>query len=97
MERCPICRARRDEDTICRRCGSDLTLASRAEEQALAWQQIAIAKLLSDDRQQARHALQKTLQLKRLPLALALSKMLEAELDLQPLLESVSKRSSLPF
>lgn len=79
MERCPVCRARRDDSLTCRRCGCDLTLPTRAEQQALAWQQIALAKLLEDNRPQARQALQKALQLKRLPLALALAQMLETE------------------
>jgi len=80
MDRCPICRARRRDNLVCQRCGSDLNLLVRIEAQALAWQRLAIAKLLANQPQQAQQALQQALQLKRLPLALALSEFLQTDL-----------------
>jgi len=80
MERCPVCRARRNDDPVCHRCGTDLSWVCRVEAQAQTWQRVAIAKLLTDEHQLVREALQHAVKLKRAPLTLALLGMLDAEL-----------------
>ncbi len=72
MERCPNCRARYREGTVCNRCGMDLSLLLRIEEQAKAWERLAVARLAIDDRTGAEEAIKRTLALQHRSLALLL-------------------------
>lgn len=49
MERCPSCRARRDEGEQCRRCGMDLAHLLAAEQAAERLVADAIQRLFADD------------------------------------------------
>ena len=49
MNRCPVCNARFSDETICRRCGADLTLVMRTAARATMLRYHAIEALLSGD------------------------------------------------
>jgi len=72
MERCPTCRARLQGQTKCRRCGTDLTLALRAEAAAKQWTQLAVHCFSKGAVDDAAAALDQAMMLHRTPLALAL-------------------------
>ncbi len=48
MERCPICRARWKEQTVCRRCGADLANVLAVADRAETLNQRAIHHFLRD-------------------------------------------------
>lgn len=68
MERCPICRARWKDASICYRCGVDLSLAIQVEEEAALWEQQAVRQLAVGDTSAAHQALARALRLQRTPL-----------------------------
>jgi len=72
MERCPNCRARYREGTVCYRCGMNLSLLLRIEEQAKAWERIAVERLAVGDHEGAKVAIKQTLARQHRPLALLL-------------------------
>lgn len=74
MEHCPNCRARYREGTVCYRCGMDLSLLLRIEEQAKAWERIAVARLAVGDHEGAQEAIKRTLALQHRPLTLLLQR-----------------------
>ncbi|HDN26235.1 MAG TPA: hypothetical protein ENG03_03910 [Thioploca sp.] len=73
MERCPVCKARLKQDIpICPRCSTDLAIPLNIERQAERWCYQSLMLLGADHLGDAVEALEKSLQLKRDPLALAL-------------------------
>jgi len=66
MERCPICRARRQPDAVksnCSRCGADLAPLREIQRQSAFWLQTAIQFILEEEWQQAKAASEKSLAL----------------------------------
>ena len=53
LERCPTCRARMGDASECPRCGSDFSIARRAERQSLVMSRVAVRELLLGQTQQA--------------------------------------------
>jgi predicted amidophosphoribosyltransferase len=73
MERCPVCNARLKPDTpICPRCSTDLAIPLNIERQAESWCYQSLMLLGADHLGDANEALEKSVQLKSDPLALAL-------------------------
>lgn len=73
MERCPVCNARLKPDTsICPRCSTDLAIPLSIEHQAEYWCYQSLMRLGANHLGDAVAALEKSIQLKREPLALAL-------------------------
>ena len=71
MERCPNCRARLKGDSVCHRCGCDLTDVLRIEARAQALERLAV-QCLAWDLKAATDLVERSLKLQRRPLALAL-------------------------
>lgn len=61
MERCPVCRARLKQSTVCRRCGSDLALPITMEQKAQDYCQQALYHVQCDDLLAAKEAIQSAL------------------------------------
>ncbi len=54
MERCPTCRATlNDKIVICRRCGTDLSLALAAKKKGVQMESLAVRLLVTGDTQKA--------------------------------------------
>ena len=53
LERCPACRARLALADVCSRCGSDFSIARRAERQAMGLARLAVRELIQGQIQQA--------------------------------------------
>lgn len=77
MERCPTCRARLREASVCPRCRTDLSLPLAAEARSAQCLRHALAHLLQGDRAAARSALEEALRYKREPLILSLQGFLD--------------------
>ncbi|MBE9561331.1 MAG: hypothetical protein IMF12_00525, partial [Proteobacteria bacterium] len=71
MKRCPICKGRLQEN-ICSRCGADLAMLLTIEQQAASQLNKAIFQLSKGNLNQAKLAVENSLQLKREPLAVVL-------------------------
>ncbi|MDM8567377.1 hypothetical protein QUF74_17220 [Candidatus Halobeggiatoa sp. HSG11] len=71
MERCSICKGR-FKDNICSRCGADLTTLLAIEQQVKNQLKQALYQLQVGNLEAAMLAVERSLQLKREPLALAL-------------------------
>lgn len=69
MERCPNCRARRDDGATCRRCGMDLSRLIEVEQAAERLTAQSISRLVLGDPARARGDLIRALRLYRAPLA----------------------------
>jgi hypothetical protein len=69
MERCPNCRARTDGTDTCRRCGMALGLLAATERAAEHWLRRGIGHLAAGAPQAAARALERSLALRRDPLA----------------------------
>jgi predicted amidophosphoribosyltransferase len=70
MERCTICKARlKESETICPRCGADLSIPLNIEEQAEYFCHEGIMHLGAGDFDDAVQAIEYSLHLKRDPLA----------------------------
>lgn len=75
MERCPNCRARIEgAPERCRRCGMDLALLMAAEQSAERALRAALVDLAAGDQDKAALSLQRSLNLKRTPLAACLAR-----------------------
>lgn len=80
MERCPVCKARLKTDTfvvgdfspICPRCGTELSMLQRIENQAESLCSEAIARLEAGDLSGAMQAVEQSIDFKPAPLAQAL-------------------------
>lgn len=68
MQRCPVCRARLNSKTDCRRCGSDLHLAIAMEKKAQEFFQQALQELQSADKVAAKSSLQSAVLIHNKPL-----------------------------
>ena len=79
MERCPNCRARIQEDPICRRCGMDLALLLAVEAAVAERLRAAISRLAAGDAPAASATLRQSLALCQDPLAASLLGLLAAE------------------
>ncbi len=75
-QRCPACRARLGTAAVCSRCGSDFSIARRAERQARALAGIAVQQLVLGQTEQAAATADAACALAHSPLAQALSQML---------------------
>ena len=71
MERCPICKARLKETSICPRCTIDLSIPLSIENQAKSLCSQSVMLLGADHLGDAVQAIEQSIQLKREPLALA--------------------------
>ena len=69
MERCPNCRARRDEGVTCRRCGMELATLIEVEQAAERLTRLGVAHLTVGDATAARNHLSRALRLHREPFA----------------------------
>jgi Flp pilus assembly protein TadD len=69
MQRCPNCNARCDGNSICRRCGMDLTLLIRAERAAARLARQALTQLAAEDTTSAERTLREAQALHRTPRA----------------------------
>lgn len=69
MERCPVCRARLRGDTVCGRCGEDLSLPIVCQQRAESYERDAIAALAGGDPASAKRAAKQALDLRHSPLA----------------------------
>ena len=69
MERCPNCSARDTGEPSCRRCGMDLSLLRRTEEAAERALREGLRDLAQGEAPSARAALERSLALRRTPLA----------------------------
>ncbi len=78
MERCPCCKARLLETSLCKRCGTDLSLALAAEQVAKNQLAKAINLGLAGQPMQSLDALQQSLLLNATPLGLRLLELLIA-------------------
>jgi len=76
VERCPSCRGRLNETTLCPRCGCDLGLALRAESQAQNRIRLAIQAWAAGNTTLAATRLDAALTLQRSTLAAVLVAML---------------------
>jgi tRNA(Ile2) C34 agmatinyltransferase TiaS len=72
MERCPVCRARLDAKTECRRCGTDLSRLILIERQADSLTRRAVARFTTLEPAEAARALEQASRLKTDPLTRAL-------------------------
>lgn len=76
MERCPACRSRLGDTPLCPRCGSDFTLAIRAETQAQNLVCRAVRAWCNGDHNMAEACIGESLALRRGRLAGAVAAML---------------------
>jgi len=71
MERCSVCKGRLQDNT-CSRCGADLTTLLTIEQQAVSQLHQALTQLSVGNLEGAVLAIERSLQLKREPMTLAL-------------------------
>jgi hypothetical protein len=71
MERCPICRARFKEESVCYRCGADLSRLLAIEAEAAELEQQAVTLLGVGQWLEARQVAEQALALQQSPLAAA--------------------------
>jgi hypothetical protein len=69
MERCPVCRARFRQETVCYRCGADLRALLAIEAEAAAREREAVTLLAAGRWIEARRAADRALALQYSPLA----------------------------
>ncbi len=72
MQRCPICKARIKANSICNRCGTDLSKLLTIESQAANLCNQAIKLLATNQLNQAQKLVEQSLQLKNTQIALTL-------------------------
>ncbi len=73
--RCPTCRATlNDKIEVCRRCGTDLSLALAAEKKAVQMEGLAVKLLAAGDTQKALDAANQALTFKRTDGAVVIKK-----------------------
>lgn len=72
MERCPVCRARLDGKTQCRRCGTDLSQPIAIELRAESLTRLAVTRFTTLEPAEAAKALEQASKLKTDPLTRAL-------------------------
>jgi hypothetical protein len=76
MQRCPICRARLRGESLCPRCGSDLSLPVRTEQRAQRLEQDAVRRLAAGEPERAESLLVEALSLRATPLGRVLLRFL---------------------
>lgn len=81
MDRCPICKARLKDATICPRCSTDLTLPVQIARQADWLQKRAVAALAEGHLKRARQRVKQVIFLKPTPLARTLLKFIRQRLE----------------
>jgi len=91
MDRCPCCKARLFETSLCNRCGADLSLPLAAEKAARYHLDKAINLGLAGQTIQSLDVLQQSLLLKATPLGLRLSEFLIAK-QFQAILELLAQK-----
>ena len=64
MERCPICRARLRGESLCPRCGSDLSLPLRITQQVQRLERNAVMQMAAGEMEQAENLLGEALKSK---------------------------------
>jgi len=84
MERCPTCQAQLREPPVCGRCQTDLSRSIAAEQAAGNQLRIAIEHWAAGDLPAARQAVERSLLLKREPLAIALRGLLMTAPSVNP-------------
>lgn len=72
MERCPCCKARLRDATLCSRCQTDISLAAGAEQAARHWFDTAIRHWRNGETERCLIALQRAHNLKHSRLAMTL-------------------------
>lgn len=81
MERCPVCRARRqDDETVCHRCGADLAVLLAIEAEVAALAQRLPSLLAAGQWLEVREVATRWLALQQDPLAAALLDFARGEL-----------------
>lgn len=75
-QRCPACRARLGAAEVCSRCGTDFSIARRAERQAQALAGLAVQQLALGSTEQAAAAARAAAALAHSPLAHAVSRLI---------------------
>ena len=80
MQKCPACRARYKGESLCARCGADLTLPLLSEQQAEDYLRRAIQLLVNGDPTRAVAEIQQSLLLRQTPLAVSLNAFLNTEM-----------------
>ncbi len=93
MERCPSCRARLKGAALCPRCGADLDLLVRVENQVKLWMHDAITSFQSGDRDNALDCLRKIDALDSSPATKRVSGFLQDKLK-RPLVRSIGGRTN---
>ena len=78
MERCPVCRARFQGETVCHRCGSDLAPLLAIETASETLEREAVAHMVAGDGDRALRVAQRALVLRRTSMAEALMGLLVA-------------------
>ncbi len=77
MERCPICKACIKDNSICNRCGTDLSRLLTIESQAAYLCNQAIKLLINNKIDQAQIAVKQSLQLKHTQIAFVLQNFIQ--------------------
>ncbi|GEM_PF-1290086 len=80
MEHCPVCRARLHQNSVCGRCGTDLSLPQAAARQAEVTRRQAMQLWRAGYLETALHLLRRTEQIQRAPLTRHLVRALSAQL-----------------
>lgn len=96
MQNCPACRARYKGQTMCTRCGTDLTLPLLSEQKAMEQLRRAVQCLSNKDYTCAVIALQQAQQLQQTPLAIALDKFLQLEMYEPTLIDPAAIHEPVP-
>jgi hypothetical protein len=71
MERCPVCRARFKGDSVCYRCGADLSVLLDIEAEATALERRAVRLIGNGEFVEAQQTADRALALQYSPLVLA--------------------------
>ncbi|MEE9413162.1 MAG: hypothetical protein V3V22_08940, partial [Methylococcales bacterium] len=74
---CPACRARLNNNVVCKRCDCDLTLVFAAQDQSEKTLQLAIQALSHNQSEQACQQVMQALQLDATPLAILINQYLQ--------------------
>ena len=96
MQNCPACRARYKGQSICTRCGTDLSLPLLSEQQATEQLRRAVQYLSNKDYNCAAIALQQAQQLQQTPLAIALDKFLQLKMYEPTLIDQAAVHEPVP-
>lgn len=81
LERCLACRARLGEAEVCARCGSDFSIARRAQRQAAALARVAVQALARGETRRAAVAAKAASQLANPLLAQVVARVLRRRAD----------------